>query len=162
MNKTLIAGLVAISLSLTACNGEMNDATGMGTKQMVGAGSGALIGGILGSKVGKGDGQLWATGAGALLGLMVGNSIGTSLDKADMAYAQKASQQAYSAPVGKTITWNNPETGRSGTVTPVRDGKTSDGRYCREFTTSIFIDGQAQTANGQACQNSDGSWQVVQ
>jgi outer membrane protein OmpA-like peptidoglycan-associated protein len=32
---------------------------------------------------------------------------------------------------------------------------------CRDFQTSIMIDGHAQPASGTACQQSDGSWKVV-
>jgi len=32
---------------------------------------------------------------------------------------------------------------------------------CRDFQTSIMIDGRAQPASGTACQQSDGSWKVV-
>ena len=161
MKKVMITAATIVALSLAACTGADNG-TGMGNKELIGSGTGAILGGFLGSKVGKGSGQLWATGAGALLGLAVGNSIGASLDKADIAYANKAEQAAYTAPVGRQITWNNPDTGRHGTITPVRDGRSSSGQYCREFKTSIFIDGEAQTATGTACQGADGKWQVVQ
>ena len=33
--------------------------------------------------------------------------------------------------------------------------------YCREFQTTIVVDGQPQNAHGTACQQPDGSWQVV-
>lgn len=161
MKKVLMTAATIMALSLSACTG-MDNGTGMGNKELIGSGTGAVLGGLLGSKVGKGSGQLWATGAGALIGLAVGNSIGSSLDKADVAYAQQAEQKAYSAPVGKQISWNNPESGRSGTITPVRDGRSSTGQYCREFKSSIFIDGEAQTATGTACQGANGKWQVVQ
>lgn len=36
-----------------------------------------------------------------------------------------------------------------------------DGPYCREFQTTIVIDGQPQSAHGTACQQPDGSWTVV-
>ncbi len=159
MTKSFLVLLMASALTLSACAESFD---GVGNKQMIGAGTGAVVGGLLGSKVGKGSGQLWATGAGALLGLAAGSSIGKSLDRADMVYAGKAQDRAYAAPIGDSIRWNNPESGRSGTITPVRDGRMADGRYCREFKTSIFIDGEAQTANGRACKNHDGSWQVVE
>jgi surface antigen len=158
MKHTILALLAMISVGLTAC--ETLD-TGMGNKQMIGAGSGAILGGVVGSKVGKGSGQLVGVGVGTLLGLMVGNSIGKSLDQADMMYAQRAEQQAYRAPIGQQVAWNNPQSGNSGTITPVRDGKSSDGRYCREYKQTIYIDGQAQTAVGTACKNTDGTWQVL-
>lgn len=66
---------------------------------------------------------------------------------------------ATSAPVGQTITWN--DNGASGTVTPVRDGTSSDGRYCREFRQSVTIGGRSEQAYGTACRQPDGSWQVV-
>jgi hypothetical protein len=33
--------------------------------------------------------------------------------------------------------------------------------YCREFQTTIVVDGQPQDAHGTACQQPDGSWQVM-
>lgn len=34
--------------------------------------------------------------------------------------------------------------------------------FCREFTTQIVIDGQPQTAHGQACPQPDGTWAVTE
>jgi surface antigen len=161
--KTKILALALISsLALGACaqDGSQNP-WGMGTKQTVGTGAGALVGGILGSKVGGHGGRLWATGAGALLGAFVGSSIGKSLDEADMAYHQQAAQTAYTAPLNKTISWSNPESGHSGSITPVREGRqASTGDVCRQFKQAIMIDGQAQTAVSTACRNPDGTWTI--
>lgn len=165
MIKSKILALALVStLALGACaqNGEQNP-WGMGTKQTVGTGAGAILGGVLGSNVGGGKGQLWATGAGALLGAFVGSSIGKSLDQADMMYHQQATEKAYSAPLNTPITWNNPETGHSGTITPVREGRqASTGNLCRQFKQAIIIDGKAETVTGTACQNGDGTWTVQQ
>ncbi|MBI3441970.1 MAG: glycine zipper 2TM domain-containing protein [Proteobacteria bacterium] len=161
MKKTILALTLVSTLALGACaqNGE-NNPWGMGTKQTIGTGAGAIVGGFLGSKVGHGSGQLWATGAGALLGALAGSSVGQSLDQADRMYHQQAAEKAYSAPLNEPITWNNPESGHSGTITPVREGKNTAGNVCRQFKQAIMIDGQAQTATGTACQNNDGSWTV--
>ncbi|MEM9470242.1 MAG: RT0821/Lpp0805 family surface protein [Pseudomonadota bacterium] len=153
---TLMMATLA-AFSLTACE-SLNNA---GTKQTVGAGAGALIGGILGSKVGDGNGQLFATGIGTLLGGLVGSEIGRSLDKADMVYAQRANYEAHSAPIGESISWNNPDSGNSGEVTPVRDGSDTGGRYCREYQQTIYVGGQQETGYGIACQQPDGSWEIV-
>lgn len=153
-------GLVLMSfavLSLGACNTTQN----MGTKQTVGGLGGAVLGGLAGSQIGGGSGQLWATGAGVLLGGLLGSEIGSSLDRADMAYANQANQRAYSAPVGETVRWNNPDSGNYGTVTPTRDGYSSAGRYCREYQQTIVVNGRNQTGYGQACQSPDGSWEIV-
>lgn len=133
-----------------------------GDKEMLGTGTGAVLGGLLGAQVGSGSGRLWATGAGVLLGALAGNQIGKSLDRADMMYMERANQRAHTAPVGETISWNNPESGHSGTVTPVRDGyDQSSGSYCREYQQTIYIDGKAETGHGTACQRPDGQWQIV-
>lgn len=149
---TLIAGV-----ALAGCN----TTQGWGQKQTIGTGAGAVAGGILGSQVGGGSGRLWATGAGVLLGALVGSEIGSSLDRADRAYMAQAQNHAYTAPIGETISWNNPESGHSGTYTPVRDGKTQSGRYCREYQQTVYVGGKQESAYGTACQQPDGSWEIV-
>ncbi len=163
MKKQITALALVSMLALSACAGDgSQNPWGMGTKQTVGTGAGAILGGVLGSNVGKGKGQLWATGAGALLGAFVGSSIGKSLDQADMAYHQQAIERAYAAPVNETISWNNPESKHSGSVTPIREGRqASTGNLCRQYKQTIYIDGKSETAVGTACQNSDGTWTVA-
>ena len=160
MKKIALMMMAVSTLALSAC--ESMNMDGSNTKQIVGAGSGALIGGILGSKVGGGSGQLWATGAGAIVGGLLGSEIGKSLDKADQTYANQAAQQAETAPVGETVSWNNPDSGNYGTITPTKDGYSSSGKYCREYQQTIYVDGKQQSAYGTACQQPDGSWQIVQ
>ncbi len=157
MKAKLLALMMVAALGLTACE----STSGMGNKQMIGTGSGAVIGGLLGSQVGGGSGKYVGVGVGTLLGALIGSEIGQSLDKADLAYANRAQSQAYSAPVGQSISWNNPESGNYGTITPTRDGQSSSGRYCREFSQTIYVEGRQQTGYGTACQNQDGTWQIV-
>ena len=161
MRKFAIFTMLFAMVALTACNGPNGGLGGYGTKQTVGAGAGAVAGGLAGSQIGSGSGQLVATGAGVLLGALLGSEVGKSLDRADMAYARQANQRAYDAPVGQTITWNNPESGNHGSVTPRRDGYSSAGRYCREYEQVIYVDGRQETAVGTACQNPDGSWETL-
>jgi surface antigen len=154
-------GLTLMAVAALAMVGCTNTMQGAGNKQMIGTGAGALAGGLLGSQVGGGSGRLWATGAGVLLGALVGSEIGASLDNADRAYAAQAQQRAYSAPVGESISWNNPDSGNYGTYTPTRDGYSSSGRYCREYNQEINVGGRRQTGYGTACQQPDGSWEIV-
>ena len=63
---------------------------------------------------------------------------------------------------GETIAWNNPESGNYGNVTPVRDGTSGSGLYCREFQQVITVGGQTETAYGTACQQPDGTWRIVE
>lgn len=158
MKKLLLTTAMIMSVGLAGCETIQSG----GTKQTVGTAGGAVLGGILGSKVGGGNGQLWATGAGALIGALVGSEIGKSLDRADQNYLANANQRALEAPVGETIRWENPESGNSGTVTPVRNGTDANtGNVCREYQQTIYIGGEQQTGYGTACQQSDGSWKIV-
>jgi hypothetical protein len=72
---------------------------------------------------------------------------------------ENALAMATSAPLNEAITWN--DSGRSGSVTPLRDGRTPDGKVCREFQQEVNVDGKSQQAYGTACQEADGSWQIV-
>src|SRR3954468_9706080 len=66
---------------------------GFGPKQGFGTLGGAAAGGLLGSRIGGGAGKLAAVGAGTILGAFLGSEIGSSLDRADQAYAGRAVQQ---------------------------------------------------------------------
>jgi surface antigen len=150
--------------TLLACTTILLSACTQGTgpnKQQMGTALGGVLGGIAGNQIGQGSGNTAATIGGTLLGAFLGNSIGTSLDRADMMYYNQAATQAYSAPVGQQINWANPQSGNSGTITPVRDGRASNGSYCREFQQTIFVDGTNQNAYGVACQQPDGTWRIV-
>ena len=151
--KIALAGMLA--LSLAACEGS-------GTKQTLGTLLGGVGGAVAGAQFGSGKGQLAATAAGALLGAFVGSEVGKSLDNADRAAMQRAEEQATLAPVGKTVRWDNPDSGNYGSVTPTREGRhTTSGEYCREFQQSVTIGGDTEQAVGTACQNPDGTWRII-
>ncbi len=102
-----------------------------------------------------------ATGAGVFIGALIGSKIGRSLDDADQARANDAVMRAHNAPLGERITWNNPESGNYGTVSPVRDGTAASGAYCREFQQSITVSGRREQGYGVACRQPDGTWRIV-
>lgn len=158
MKKFALICMTAASLGLMGCE---NTASNWGSKQTVGTGVGALAGGLAGSQIGSGSGRLWATGAGVLLGALAGSEIGASLDRADHQYMDNAQTSAYSSPIGETISWNNPDSGHYGTITPVRDGRSNAGRYCREYQQTVVVGGKTQSGYGTACQQPDGSWEIV-
>jgi len=168
MQKTkLLALLVTVSM-LTACNnggppsaGVMNG--GGLNKQDIGTVGGAIGGGVIGSTIGGGAGKTAATIGGALLGGMIGNSIGASLDNADRAAYNQASQQAMeTAQPGQSLPWRNPQSGNSGTITPSNYYQNANGQYCREYSQTIVVGGQRQDGYGKACRQPDGTWKIVQ
>ncbi len=66
------------------------------------------------------------------------------------------------APTGKTWDWKNPKSGNHGTVTPTTNPERVAGRMCRSFRETITLkNGRSQTINGRACQNRDGSWDMI-
>jgi surface antigen len=156
MKFRVIIAASAIALTVAACE---NSSLG-GTKQTVGTLGGAAAGGLFGAQFGKGKGQLAATAAGALLGAFIGSEIGRTMDEVDRQRAEKAYERATVAPVGETITWNNPNTGNSGAITPTRDGQSSTGAYCREFQQTVIIGGKEEQAYGVACRQPDGAWEI--
>ncbi|MES2984901.1 MAG: RT0821/Lpp0805 family surface protein [Pseudomonadota bacterium] len=172
--KTVIKSVVALSASmmiLAACDGQQNaynaqrgGITGGGgfSKSDVGTGVGAIAGGVAGAQFGKGNGRLVTTALGALLGAGLGNAVGSSLDRADMQYYDRASQKALeTAQAGQSLPWSNPQSGNSGTITPSAPFKNDNGQYCREYTQKINVGGQSQSGYGTACRQPDGSWQIV-
>jgi surface antigen len=122
---------------------------------------GAVGGAVAGAQFGQGSGKIAAAVAGTLLGAFIGHEVGASLDRADALAAQQAAQRAYVAPVGQTITWNSPDTGHSGTVTPTREGRDAQNNTCREFKQTVVIDGKQTEVTSTACRKADGSWVVI-
>lgn len=158
LQKILLTTTLVAGLALAGC---ASDGQGGINKQTGGTAVGAVLGGLAGAQFGKGRGQLVTTGLGVLLGALAGSEVGKSLDRADHAYMNQAQNRAYSAPVGQTITWSNPESGNYGSYTPLRDGHTSSGAHCREYKQTIYVDGRQETAKGTACQNPDGTWHTM-
>jgi surface antigen len=147
MKKLAVASL---SLFLVGC-GTMNH-------QDVGTLSGGVIGGLIGSQFGGGPAaRLAAAAGGAIVGAYLGGQIGKTMDKVDQMQMQRALE---TAPVGRPVTWSNPDTGYRYSVEPTRTYY-RERLPCREYTTKAIIDGRTQTIRGSACRQPDGTWHVV-
>jgi surface antigen len=145
--------VVAVGLALAGCEQ---------AQQRPGATAGAVLGGIggavAGAQIGGGTGRLIATAAGGLLGAWLGSEIGARLDERDQMLAEEATYGALEQE--QASTWENPDSGYSGTVTPVRTYD-RDGRVCREFEHVVHIEGRREVAHGTACRDADGRWEIV-
>ena len=154
MKRTMTVAIVAAVLVLAGCP---NAREGMG------AAGGAVIGGLVGSKVGKGSGQMLATAVGAGLGMLVGAGIGAKLDEHARMVAGEARTQALDAGrVGQAITWDAPNAGgaggaASGRVEVVRTGALN-GQPCREYVHTVKIGGRDEQVRGTACRDAAGDW----
>ena len=159
VRRTVVASVAGLALvgSLGACQN-----AGYGPKETVGTLGGAALGGFLGAQVGSGEEQLAATAAGVVIGGLLGNYVGRGLDERDQLAAERAASVAFEQNRdGQQAAWNNPNTGNYGYTTPTNTYQGQDGQWCREYQTSIVVQGQAQTGTGTACRQPDGTWRIV-
>jgi len=155
--KRLIVLLMVSFLALAGC------APNMGPKETGGSLLGAGTGALVGSQIGHGHGRLVAVAVGTLAGALIGQGIGQSLDRADHLEMERNAQYALeNTRTDQPTTWENPDTGHSGTFTPTRTYQTAEGQYCREYTQTVQIGGQEQQAYGKACRQPDGTWMLIQ
>ncbi len=164
MRARYATAIAAIAFGLTACapaEQRQPGVIGEANKTTAGTLLGAAAGAAIGTQIGGGKGQLAAVAAGTLLGAFIGHQIGQSLDKTDVEYARRAQEQSYASPIGQQITWNNPQSGNAGTITPRRDGTDAAGNYCREYQTTVTVGGKTEQAYGTACRQPDGTWKVI-
>jgi len=130
---------------------------GICDRTLLGAVVGGAAGGLIASEVSHGKQRPAAIAGGALLGVLLGGSIGNAIDQVDERCVGQVLEHGGS---DQTVTWRNPDSGSSYGVTPTRTWE-EEGRYCREYTTTVRIDGNPQQAWGRACRQADGSWERV-
>jgi len=169
MLTVLRALTITLLLTAGACSGgglttsSIGDSCGeLGWGRIVGAAAGGAAGGLLGSSLSKGNST--AAALGAVGGLLAGGFAGAKYDEATCLKAKLAKQQALQVnhPLGQTVNWSNPDNGSFGSYTPIRQGRNNQtGAYCREYQETVTIGGQQRQAFGQACQQPDGSWRIV-
>src|SRR5262247_1622112 len=114
-------------------------------KASIGALGGAAFGGLIAAAAGGGGAAI----AGAVIGgALLGGFAGNALDQRDKRLAAEAQQRALeTAPTGKSVSWTNPDTGHTGTITPERTYQ-ANGTYCREFQSNVIIDGKPDKPSG--------------
>jgi len=156
MRTTGFLAAALVGLSVAACSPYA------GPKEAGGTAAGVATGGFFGNLIGGSAGNRFAgTVIGAALGGFLGNRIGAALDDEDRRRAYAAQMQALeTGPSGAPVAWRNPDSGRYGTVVP---GPASEinGSSCRQYTHTVYIDGQPQVQRGTACRNPDGTWTTV-
>ena len=82
-----------------------------------------------------------------------------ALSEAQQRSYEDAQIRATTAPIGETIHWS--DAGAAGAVTAVREGTSSQNRYCREFQQTVTVGGKTEQAYGTACRQPDGAWEIV-
>ena len=88
--------------------------------------------------------------------------MGNTLDKPDpIRLDQTAQTTREHGSTGMWSGWVSPDSGNSGNLTPTRTFATSSGQPCREYHSTVTIDGQTEDVYGTACREPDGSWRFV-
>ncbi len=155
MRNYAIVFVSIAALSLAGCEGA-------GEKEKLGTILGAAVGAIAGAQVGSGKGRTTAIAVGTLLGSLAGSSVGKSLDELDKIKLHQTQQSTLeNSPSGRVSSWDNPDSGNSGTITPQPAVQTASGVYCREYQQTITVSGRTEEAYGEACRQPDGTWKII-
>jgi 17 kDa outer membrane surface antigen len=80
---------------------------------------------------------------------------------ADLAFARNAASDVLTkGDKDSSQPWENPETGARGSVTPLAQAYSSDGRTCRDFLAS-YVNGSSESwLQGAGCQIGQGRWEI--
>jgi len=160
--KKLTAIVLAASLGGSVSLGGCAD-NQMSREEMLGTAAGAAVGGILGYQIGGGMlmNSLFAT-----RGTVGGGAAGYVTTRALMGsdrveYDRTAQKGLAQSNDGQVLDWQNPETGHSGIFRPIRSFRMADGRFCRQYRTTVSFKKDVHSSNGMACRQPGGEWQVV-
>jgi surface antigen len=148
--------LLSTALLTSACA-----SNGSTTPQGVGAGVGAVSGGLIGSQFGKGNGRIATTALGAAAGGIIGYGVGQWLNDRDRRIAEDTHYRALeTGQSNQRLYWRSPDSNAYGEVMPSRPYRigTED---CRDYTHTIYVDQRPQTMRGTACRNPDGTWRKI-
>jgi surface antigen len=94
----------------------------------------------------------------ASIGAAAGGSAPT---ETDLAFARNAASDVLTKGTkDSSQPWENPETGARGSVTPLAQAYSSDGRTCRDFLAS-YVNGRSESwLQGTACRTEHGRWEI--
>ena len=86
---------------------------------------------------------------------------GPAPTEGDLAFARNAASDVLTkGDKDSSQPWENPETGARGSVTPLAEAYSSDGRSCRDFLAS-YVNGRSESwLQGAACQSGRGRWEI--
>jgi surface antigen len=86
---------------------------------------------------------------------------GPAPTESDLAFARNAASDVLTrGDKDASQPWENPETGARGSVTPLAQAYSSDGRTCRDFLAS-YVNGRSESwLQGAACQTGRGQWEI--
>ena len=79
----------------------------------------------------------------------------------DLAFARNAASDVLTrGDKDASQPWENPETGARGSVTPLAQAYSAEGRTCRDFLASYVKGSSESWLQGAACQTNHGRWEI--
>jgi surface antigen len=120
---------------------------------LIGVGAGGCSISRLDGALGRSDGDV--TGSVSLA------KAGPGPTETDLAFARNAASDVLTrGDKDASQPWENPETGARGSVTPLAQAYSSEGRTCRDFLAS-YVNGSSESwLQGAACQTGHGQWEI--
>ena len=115
-----------------------------------------------GCSLSRPDASLAKTGDDATGSIMPSGPSGpTAPTEMDLAFARNAASDVLTkGDKDASQHWENPETGARGSVTPLAQAYTSEGRTCRDFLAS-YVNGTTESwLQGAACRTGHGQWEI--
>jgi surface antigen len=122
-----------------------------------------LVGlGVGGCSFSRGDGALAKMDDSEVTGALGSGKAGPPVpSETDLAFARTAASDVLTkGDKDSSQPWENPETGARGSVTPLAQAYSSDGRTCRDFLASYVKDRSETWLQGAACQTGRGRWEI--
>jgi surface antigen len=121
-----------------------------------------LIGlGAGGCSLSRTDGAFAKMDGREFTGSIAGVQAGAAPTESDLAFARNAASDVLTkGDKDSSQPWENPQTGARGSVTPLAEAYSSDGRTCRDFLAS-YVNGRSESwLQGAACQAGNGQWEI--
>jgi surface antigen len=86
---------------------------------------------------------------------------GPAPTEGDLAFARNAASDVLTkGDKDSSQPWENPDTGARGSVTPLAQAYSAEGRTCRDFLAS-YVNGTSESwLQGAACQTEHGRWEI--
>jgi surface antigen len=86
---------------------------------------------------------------------------GPAPTESDLAFARNAASDVLTrGDKDSSQPWDTPDTGARGSVTPLAQAYSSEGRTCRDFLAS-YVNGNSESwLQGAACQSGQGRWEI--
>jgi len=146
-------GILLVTTVLASCavnpnTGKVGADPGVFNRESMLSVGGGVLGAVICNQLFKGHGSKEGWTAACGIG-------GYFLSKS---FVQRSSQILETNRVGQTTSWVDPD-GRQVSMTPTRTYY-SGSAPCREYRTSVEIDGQTEIATGIACRQADGTWRI--